>query len=225
MRYRRVPLVGEDGKPVVRRTATASKLFTKRDMAELHPAMERHLCAALGVEHVGMVLDETDRDRKWSELDNDDYVTVTTQRDKALAEVERANRELAAAKSQLAACQRKVEGFAARFDRLKLELAQIAECLSVRGFLGSFKAKLAEFAENPICKAALAAGRAFENARDGKRAEKVLVKGAREKVGEMERLGEQMDAWSPFDEVDEGRAASRELERSGVAHCRNDGAR
>lgn len=225
VRYRRVPLVGEDGKPVVRRTATASKLFTKRDMAELHPAMERHLCAALGVEHVGMVLDETDRDRKWSELDHDDYVTVTTQRDKALAEVERANRELAAAKSQLAACQRKVEGFAARFDRLKLELAQIADALSVRGFLGSFKAKLAEFAENEVCKAALAAGREFKTARDGKRAEKVLVKGAREKVGEMERLGEQMDAWSPFDEVDEGRAASRELERSGVAHCRNDGAR
>ena len=94
VRYKRVPLLGEDGKPVVRRTATASKLFTKADMAELHPAMERHLCAALGVEHVGMVLDETDRDRKWSELDHDDYVTVTTQRDKALAEIERANRSL-----------------------------------------------------------------------------------------------------------------------------------
>ena len=56
-------------------------------------------------------------------------------------------------------------GLRREFRRIKVELAQIAECLSVRGFLGSFKAKLAEFAENPICKAALAAGRAFENAR------------------------------------------------------------
>lgn len=225
VRYRRVPLVGEDGKPVVRRTATASKLFTKRDMAELHPAMERHLCAALGVEHVGMVLDETDRDRKWSELDHDDYVTVTTQRDKALAEVERANRELAAAKSQLAACQRKVEGFAARFDRLKLELAQIADALSVRGFLGSFKAKLIEFADNPVCKAALAAGRMFESARDGKRAEKVLVDGGREKADELRKLGDEVRVWSPFDEVDEERATSRELERSGGSRGWDDDAR
>ena len=225
VRYRRVPLVGEDGKPVVRRTATASKLFTKRDMAELHPAMERHLCAALGVEHVGMVLDETDRDRKWSELDHDDYVTVTTQRDKALAEVERANRELAAAKSQLAACQRKVEGFAARFDRLKLELAQIADALSVRGFLGSFKAKLIEFADNPVCKAALAAGRMLEIASDGKRAEKVLVDGGREKADELRKLGDEVRVWSPFDEVDEERATSRELERSGGSRGWDDDAR
>lgn len=72
-------------------------------------------------------------------------------------------------------------------------------------------------AENPICKAALAAGRAFENARDGRRAEKVLVDGAKKKVGEMDRLAREMGEWSPFDEVDEGRAASRELERSGGA--------
>lgn len=75
----------------------------------------------------------------------------------------------------------------------------------------------AEFAENPICKTALAAGRAFENARDGRKAEKVLVDGAKKKVGEMDRLAREMGEWSPFDEVDEGRAASRELERSGGA--------
>ena len=132
-------------------------------------------------------------------------------------ELATANEDLKAAKAQCEDCKTKLDGFAARFERIKVELAQIVEALSVRSFLGSFKAKLAEFAENEVCKAALAAGREFKTARDGKRAEKVLVKGAREKVGEMERLGEQMDAWSPFDEVDEGRAASRELERSGGA--------
>lgn len=135
----------------------------------------------------------------------------------ARAELAAANSELKAARAQLAECRSQVDGFAARFERIKVELAQIAECLSVRGFLGSFKAKLTEFAENPICKAALAAGRAFENARDGRRAEKVLVDGAKKKVGEMDGLAREMGEWSPFDEVDEGRAASRELERSGGA--------
>lgn len=32
--------------------------------------------------------------------------------------------------------------------------------------------------------------------------------------GAMDRLAREMGEWSPFDEVDEGRAASRELERS-----------
>lgn len=150
---------------------------------------------------------------------------VQAELDEKAEQLEAAREELASTRAQLAECRSQVEGFAARFERIKVELAQIVEALSVRSFLGSFKAKLAEFAENEVCKAALAAGREFKTARDGKRAEKVLVKGAREKVGEMERLGEQMDAWSPFDEVDELSATSKEFGRSGVAHCRNDGAR
>lgn len=91
-RYKRVPLLGEDGKPVIRRTATASKLFTKVDMAEIHPAIEKHLCKALGVERVGMLLDEKDREQKakktLSKLDHEEYVAVTN-------EIERAGREVA----------------------------------------------------------------------------------------------------------------------------------
>lgn len=92
VRYKRVPLLGEDGKPVVRRTATASKLFTKADMAEIHPAIEKHLCAVLGVERVGMQLDEKDREQKakktLSKLDHEEYVAITR-------EIERAGREVA----------------------------------------------------------------------------------------------------------------------------------
>lgn len=92
VRYKRVPLLGEDGKPAVRRTATASKLFTKADMAEIHPAIEKHLCAVLGVERVGMQLDEKDREQKakktLSKLDHEEYVAVTR-------EIERAGREVA----------------------------------------------------------------------------------------------------------------------------------
>lgn len=138
--------------------------------------------------------------------------------DKAVVEpakaeqLEAAREELASTRAQLAECRSQVEGFAARFERIKAELAQIAECLSVRGFLGSFKAKLVEFAENPICKAALAAGRAFETARDGRRAEKVLVNGAREKVVEMEGLSREMGEWSLLDEAGDMRGARRELD-------------
>ena len=130
----------------------------------------------------------------------------------ARAELASANADLASARAQLAECKVQVESFAARFERIKAELAQIAECLSVRGFLGSFKAKLAEFAENPICKAALAAGREFMTARDGRRAEKVLVDGAREKVGEMDELSREMDEWSLLDEAGDMRGARRELD-------------
>ena len=49
------------------------------------------------------------------------------------------------------------------------------------------------------------------------------MNGAREKVDEMSALGEEMDEWSPFDDVEEGRAASKrlELDRSGFAPDRN----
>lgn len=141
------------------------------------------------------------------------------------AELAAVSEDLKEVRAQCSEYKAKLDGFAAAFEKIKVELAQIVDALSVKSFLGSFKAKLVEFAENEVCKAALAAGREFKTARDGKRAERVLVSGAREKIGEMERLGEQMDAWSPFDEADEGRAASRELERSGGFRGWGDDAR
>lgn len=141
------------------------------------------------------------------------------------AELAAVSEDLKEVRAQCSEYKAKLDGFAAAFEKIKVELAQIVDALSVKSFLGSFKAKLVEFAENEVCKAALAAGREFKTARDGKRAERVLVSGAREKIGEMERLGEQMDAWSPFDEADECRAASRELERSGGFRGWGDDAR
>lgn len=49
-------------------------------------------------------------------------------------------------------------------------------------------------------------------ARDGRRAEKVLVNGAREKVGEMGELSRDMDEWSLLDEAGDMRGASSELD-------------
>lgn len=158
--------------------------------------------------------------RVQSELDE-----KAEQLETARAELASTRAQLADCRAQVADCRAQVEGFAARFERIKAELAQIAECLSVRGFLGSFKAKLAEFAENPICKAALAAGRDFMTARDGRRAEKVLVNGAREKVAEMGELSREMDECSLLDEAGDMWGARRELGRSGGARGWDDGAR
>lgn len=127
------------------------------------------------------------------------------------------------AKDQVTEYETKLDGYAARFKKIKTDLAQIAEALSWRNLLKRFRDKLIEFSKNPICWNALEAGRDFESEKDGKRAERVLEKGAREKLKEMSQLEKEMDEWSPFDDVDEGRAASKrlELERSGFTLGRN----
>lgn len=61
-------------------------------------------------------------------------------------------------------------------------------------------------------------------ARDGRRAEKVLVDGAREKVGEMDELSREMDEWSLLDEAGDMRGARRELSH-GSARGLGGGAR
>lgn len=53
---------------------------------------------------------------------------------------------------------------------------------------------------------------------------KVLVDGAREKVGEMDGLAREMDEWSLLDEVGDMRGARRELSR-GSARGLGGGAR
>lgn len=52
----------------------------------------------------------------------------------------------------------------------------------------------------------------FMTARDGRRAEKVLVNGAREKVGEMGELSREVGEWSLLDEAGDMRGARRELD-------------
>ena len=235
VRYERVPLIGDDGKPVVRRTATASKLMSRKDMRELHPKMEKHLCKALGVGHVGIQLNEEDRShrdaKKLSVLDHEDYVRVTAEIERARKEAEAARSELAEARGQLEDArierdavrserdfyrdrlhdiERKMREFESRRREIVEELAKIAEALSLRGFLDRFRSKLVEFADSKICRDALDAGGAFERKSDGRRAEKVLEKGAREKNEEREELEEEMRAWNPFDEIDELRQTSRD---------------
>lgn len=235
VRYERVPLIGDDGKPVVRRTATASKLISRKDMRELHPKMEEHLCRALGVGHVGIQLNEEDRShrdaKKLSALDHEDYVRVTAEIERARKEADAARSELVEARGQLEDARierdavrnerdfyrgslrdikREIGEFEKRYREIVGELARIAEALSVRKLLDRFRDKLVEFASSKICRDALDAGGTFESRRDGRRAERVLEEGARKRLGELEALGGEMRTWSPFDEIGELREASRD---------------
>ncbi len=93
-RWKRVPLLDEDGRPVVNRTATASKMFSRKDMADLHPRIETALCGKLGLERVGLVLDEEDSRRKLSVLEHDEYVRATKEIERAVVEEKEAGERL-----------------------------------------------------------------------------------------------------------------------------------
>lgn len=111
-RYVRVPLLDSEGKPVVRRTACASKMFSRQEMREIHPRMEAALCERLGVSKVGLVLDSNDPKKKLSSLRHDEYERVTA--------------EIAAAEDRLERLRREEE----RADREIAELEPAAETLS-----------------------------------------------------------------------------------------------
>lgn len=85
-RWKRVPLLDENGRPVVNRTATASKMFSRKDMADLHPKIEAALCGKLGLERVGLVLAEEDAKKKLSVLGHDEYVRATKEIERAAVE-------------------------------------------------------------------------------------------------------------------------------------------
>lgn len=76
-RWERVPKLDEDGNPVMRRTATCSRLVSKEDMRRLHPEMEQALCRRLGVERVGLMLDQSDARRQLSAMGHEEYERAT----------------------------------------------------------------------------------------------------------------------------------------------------
>lgn len=104
-RWERVPRLDDNGNPIMRHTAVASKMFSRTRLKEIHPALEAHLCQALDMEKVGIMLDDDDDRKKWSSLDHDDFVKVTSAKAKAEQQAERANAEAAAAQERLEGVQ------------------------------------------------------------------------------------------------------------------------
>lgn len=104
-RWERVPRLDDNGDPIMRHTAVASKMFSRTRLKEIHPALEAHLCRALGMEKVGIMLDDDDDRKKWSSLDHDDFVKVTSAKAKAERETKQAKAEAAVAMDRLESVQ------------------------------------------------------------------------------------------------------------------------
>lgn len=104
-RWERVPRLDDNGNPIMRHTAVASKMFSRTRLKEIHPALEAHLCQTLDMEKVGIMLDDDDDRKKWSSLDHDDFVKVTSAKAKAEQQAERAKAEAAAAQERLEGVQ------------------------------------------------------------------------------------------------------------------------
>lgn len=104
-RWERVPRLDDNGNPIMRHTAVASKMFSRSRLKEINPALEAHLCQALGMEKVGILLDDDDDRKKWSALDHDDFVKVTSAKAKAEQQTEQAKAEATAAQARLEGVQ------------------------------------------------------------------------------------------------------------------------
>lgn len=71
-RWKRVPLLDADGRPVIYRTFGQSRLFTKQDMREFHPWLEAEMEKHFGFK-VGIELDESQKvEKALSKVDQKD---------------------------------------------------------------------------------------------------------------------------------------------------------
>lgn len=130
-RWERVPRLDADGNPIMRHTAVTSKMFNRTRLREIHPALEAYLCKELGMEKVGVVLDDDDERKKWSSLDHDDFVKVTSAKAKAEQQAEQAKADAAAAQARLEGvqgreleAQEKHQELESRVEQRKGETAQ-----------------------------------------------------------------------------------------------------
>lgn len=150
LRWERVPKLDEAGQPVMRHTATASKMFSKARLTALHPRMEQELCKVLGMEKVGIVLDEDDERKRFSRMDHETFVKVTAAEEKAKAGLESVQKEqrtaeekgqeltaraeqgtnqTAAARARTRELEKEVSGLRSHVDRLETTLRRVVAAL------------------------------------------------------------------------------------------------
>lgn len=150
LRWERVPKLDDAGQPVIRHTATASKLFSKARLTDLHPKMERELCKVLGMEKVGIVLDEDDERKRFSRMDHETFVKVTAAEEKAKAGLESVQKEqrtaeekgeeltaraeqgtnqTAAARARTRELEKEVSGLRSHVERLETTLRRVTAAL------------------------------------------------------------------------------------------------
>lgn len=145
-----MPKLDENGQPVMRHTATASKMFSKARLTALHPKMEQELCRVLGMEKVGIILDEDDERKRFSRMDHETFVKVTAAEEKAkaglesvqgqqraaeekgqelTARAEQGTNQTAAARARTAELEREVKRAQGNVSRLETTLRRVVAAL------------------------------------------------------------------------------------------------
>lgn len=142
-RWERVPRLDADGNPIMRHTAVTSKMFNRTRLREIHPALEAYLCQALNMEKVGIMLDDDDERKKWSSLDHDDFVKVTSAKAKAEQQAEQAKADAAAAQERLEGVQGRELEAQEKHQELKSRVEQgKGETAEARTRTGEFERKV-----------------------------------------------------------------------------------
>lgn len=88
VRYKRVPVIDEDGNPVVKRTIAQSRMFDRKVMQSFHQELSDHMKAHFGFD-VGVLLDEDDADKVLSQLGHAEYIATKTTIAETRKELER----------------------------------------------------------------------------------------------------------------------------------------
>lgn len=199
LRWKRVPMLDENGKPVVRRTATASKMFSKSEMKELHPRMEKSLCEKLGVSRVGIILGEDDARKALSGLHHERYERVT-------AEIKRAEQRSMELNNEIADKEGDLVELDSAIEDKRFELQDLGEQVERETRrLESVRQRITEKELEPAPQTVSESLRALWTARnDGARVGELAgeVEGLRSRISELE--GENQRARERVAELDRG---------------------
>lgn len=196
MHFAWVPIT-EDGR------LSAKDVVSRQVLSNLHSDLQVSMEKMLGCK-VEILLDDTKQgEKQLSHLSHDEYKTaknelesvreeltqsrseaaeIASQRDSALREVSELRGEVSRLKTAL-------NTFGERFRELTQYVAEIADTMKFRPFLGQWKRALENLTHNPIARAAVCAGQPFETEKDARRADKIIkteVKETRSRLRELQ---------------------------------------
>lgn len=111
VKYKRVPVLDDAGKPVMSWSLSPSALWTKAKLKTFHEGLDKAVGAALGMpDGCGIRLDADDGRKKLSKLDHDEFKAVTKAKADMEAEAAQARQAAAKAHQEKALAEARLEG-------------------------------------------------------------------------------------------------------------------
>lgn len=122
VRYERVQVIGDDGKPLFRRSFGQSKMFDKAALKEFHPQLEEALSRHFGFK-VGIELEDVG-EKQLSNLEQSDYIAAKKTLDRLDGETQEKAERLEGLQQRSQARQAVVEERQAEFEQVQAELRE-----------------------------------------------------------------------------------------------------